>query len=144
MPILAPLRLALRLCVEELVSREGAKEDAKTQRSQIRKVRTLTFLIWICFIVIYAFNKYREGRKMPDWKNEIRRRMSRLKLAPARESEIVEELAQHLDDRYQELLAGGTSASDAERLTLADLSETELFRELQTVERKTPPEPIVI
>lgn len=81
---------------------------------------------------------------MPDWKNEIRRRMARLKLAPARESEITEELAQHLDDRYQELLAGGTSAGDAERLTLADLSENELFRELQTVERKTPPEPIVI
>jgi len=81
---------------------------------------------------------------MPDWKNEIRRRMARLKLAPARESEIVEELAQHLDDRYQELLSEGTSDIDAERLTLADLSENELFRELQTVERKTPPEPIVI
>src|ERR1043165_8873939 len=81
---------------------------------------------------------------MPDWKKEITRRMSRLQLAPARESEIVEELAQHLDDRYQELLSEGTSETDAERLTLADLSENELFRELQTVERKTPPEPIVI
>ena len=81
---------------------------------------------------------------MPDWKTEIRRRMARLKLAPARESEIVEELAQHLDDRYQELLAGGTSDIDAEQLTLADLTENELFRELHTVERKTPPEPIVI
>ena len=81
---------------------------------------------------------------MPDWKIEISRRMAGLKLAPARESEIVEELAQHLDDRYQELLAGGTSEIDAERLTLADLSENELFRELQTVEHKTPPEPIVI
>src|SRR6185295_16829172 len=81
---------------------------------------------------------------MPDWKTEIRRRIARLKLAPARESEIVEELAQHLDDRYQELLAGGTSDIDAERLTLAELTENELFRELHTVERKTQPEPIVI
>src|SRR6185312_14484084 len=81
---------------------------------------------------------------MPDWKNEIRRRMARLKLAPTRESEIVEELAQHLDDRYQELLAGGISDFNAERLTLAELSENELLaRELQSVERKTPPEPIV-
>jgi putative ABC transport system permease protein len=70
--------------------------------------------------------------------------MASLKLAPARESEIVEELAQHLDDRYQELLAEGTSDIDAEQLTLADLSENELFRELKTVEHKTPPEPIVI
>ena len=64
---------------------------------------------------------------MPDWKKEIRRRLARLKLAPARESEIVEELAQHLDDRYQELLADGASDDAAERLTLAELSENELF-----------------
>jgi putative ABC transport system permease protein len=69
--------------------------------------------------------------------------MARLKLAPARESEIVEELAQHLDDRYQELLADGASASDAKRLILAELSENELFSELQGVERTTPSEPIV-
>src|ERR1044071_1138438 len=81
---------------------------------------------------------------MPDWKKEIGQRLAGLKLVPAREAEIVEELAQHLDDRYQELLADGTSATDAERLTLEELSENELFaRELQRVERKTPPEPIV-
>ena len=80
---------------------------------------------------------------MPDWKKEISRRMARLKLAPARESEIVEELAQHLDDRYQELLADGASDTDAERLILAELSENELFSELRNVERKTAPEPIV-
>ena len=70
--------------------------------------------------------------------------MARLKLAPARESEIVEELAQHLDDHYQELLADGVSDADAEQLALAELSENDLFRELERVERKTPPEPIVI
>ena len=63
---------------------------------------------------------------MPDWKQEIRGRLARLKLAPERESEIVEELTQHLDDHYQALLAGGTSDADAERLTLAELSENEL------------------
>src|SRR5215213_1337636 len=81
---------------------------------------------------------------MPDWKKEVGRQVAGLKLAPTRESEIIEELAQHLDDRYQELLAHGTSDSQAERLTLAELSENELFaRELQRVERQTPPEPIV-
>ena len=80
---------------------------------------------------------------MPDWKKEIRRRMARLTLAPARESEIVEELAQHLDDRYQELLADGASETDAERLILAELSENELFNELHSVESRTPSEPIV-
>src|SRR5215510_3137921 len=80
---------------------------------------------------------------MPDWEQEIRRQLARLKLAPTRESEIVEELAQHLDDRYQELLADGASETDAETMILAELSENELFRELQRVERKTPAEPIV-
>ena len=80
---------------------------------------------------------------MPDWDKEIRPRLARLKLAPARESEIVEELAQHLDDRYHELLSSGVSDIDAERLILAELSENELFSELHGVERKTPSEPIV-
>lgn len=81
---------------------------------------------------------------MPDWKKEITRRMARLQLAPARESEIVEELAQHLDDHYQELLAEGTPDIEAQQLTLTELTENELFRELKNVERKTEPEPIVI
>jgi len=80
---------------------------------------------------------------MPDWKKEISRRIAGLNLAPARESEIVEELAQHLDDRYHALSAGGASDTDAERLILAELSENELFSELKRVERKTPAEPIV-
>lgn len=80
---------------------------------------------------------------MPDWEQAIRRRLGRLKLAPTRESEIVEELAQHLDERYQELLADGASETDAETLILAELSENELFRKLQRVERRTPSEPIV-
>ena len=73
---------------------------------------------------------------MPDWKNEIRRQLARLKLAPARELEIAEELAQHLDDRYQELLTDGTSVLDAERLTLAELSENELFRSYRQLNAK--------
>ena len=73
---------------------------------------------------------------MPDWEQGIRRRLAGLKLAPTRESEIVEELSQHLDDRYQELLADGASDTDAETLLLVELAENELFRELRTVERR--------
>ena len=32
---------------------------------------------------------------MPEWKDEVRKRLSRLNLEPAHEAEIVEELAQH-------------------------------------------------
>jgi hypothetical protein len=40
---------------------------------------------------------------MPEWKPEIVRRLAALKLSPAREAEIGEELAQHLDDRYHSI-----------------------------------------
>ena len=37
---------------------------------------------------------------MPDWSMEISRRLSSLNLESAHEVEIVEEVSQHLDDRY--------------------------------------------
>ena len=82
---------------------------------------------------------------MPDWKPEIRRRLAELQLAPEREAEIVEELTQHLDDRYEEMLDGGASPVEAYRQTLGELSESEvLARELRRVERPTNPEPPVL
>ena len=38
----------------------------------------------------------------PEWKQEIRRRLASLKLDPAREAAIVEEVEQHLADYYAE------------------------------------------
>jgi putative ABC transport system permease protein len=82
---------------------------------------------------------------MPDWKVEIRRRLASLKLEPAREAAIVEELAQHLDDCYAELLAVGETTAEARRRTLAELNESELLvRELRRVERQVAPEPIML
>ncbi len=52
-----------------------------------------------------------------DWKHEIRRRLE-LKLAPAREQEITEELAQHLEDEYRRLLTGGATAEEAREIAL--------------------------
>jgi hypothetical protein len=50
---------------------------------------------------------------VPDWKSEIRRRLASLQLAPTRESAIVEELAQYLEDCYAESLAGGATEAEA-------------------------------
>jgi putative ABC transport system permease protein len=83
-------------------------------------------------------------QNMPDWKPEIRQRLASLKLEPAREAAIVEELAQHLDDRYAESLAGGATEAEARRQTLLELSGSELLaRELRRVERRVAQEPIV-
>jgi putative ABC transport system permease protein len=61
----------------------------------------------------------------PEWKEEIAKRLASLKLDPGREAEIVDELSQHLEEHYQELLAGGASESDARRMVLHELGETE-------------------
>jgi predicted permease len=90
--------------------------------------------------------KIEEGKSiMPDWKPEIRERLHSLKLAPTREAAIVEELSQHLDDRYQELVASGATPAQTYQQTLAELSENEsLARELRRIERQVAPEPIVL
>src|SRR6266540_2941451 len=82
---------------------------------------------------------------MPDWKKEIRERLAGLRLAPTREAEIVEELAQYLEDCYGELLAVGTTKADAWRTTLEELNESDLLaRELNKVERPVRQEPVVL
>jgi predicted permease len=82
---------------------------------------------------------------MPEWKSDIRRRLAGLKLEPARESEIVEELSLHLDDHYAESLTRGATPEEAYRAALAELSEGEtLQREMQRVERQVEQEPIVL
>jgi predicted permease len=85
-----------------------------------------------------------EESNMPEWKDEIKNRLASLKLEPTREAEIVEELSQHLEDRYAELLAGGATPDEAALAALAELSASvTLQRELRLVERQSPQEPIV-
>jgi hypothetical protein len=44
---------------------------------------------------------------MPGWAREVRTRLSSRQLSPTRESEIVEELSQHLEERWRESIASG-------------------------------------
>ncbi len=74
------------------------------------------------------------------WGREIRARLASLPLSPARETEIVEELSQHLDDRRRELIAGGASPDEATRLTLADFRDGDLLaRHLAPLRQAHPP-----
>lgn len=63
---------------------------------------------------------------MPDWKREISRRLEKLRIDPGREAGIVEELSQHLEDRYEELLLTGKSEPDARRTVLEELKGREM------------------
>ncbi len=58
---------------------------------------------------------------MPDWRAEISRRLPSSEMDPASESDLVQELAQHLEDRYAELLAGGEEEPAARNMVLQEL-----------------------
>jgi putative ABC transport system permease protein len=84
---------------------------------------------------------------MPDWNPALASRLARLTLRPAREREIIDELSQHLDDRYQELRAGGATHDDAMRMALAEIddeigSDDLLAREMRSLRQASPPAPI--
>jgi hypothetical protein len=50
---------------------------------------------------------------MPEWRAVIRRRLAGLALRPVDEIDIVEELAQHVEDRYADLVSAGASEEEA-------------------------------
>jgi predicted permease len=79
---------------------------------------------------------------MPDWKDEVKRRLRGLQVSPVNEAEIVEELAQHLDDVYQRALLNGASEENARRAALSELTaEHSLLHELQRTQRRPPADP---
>jgi hypothetical protein len=69
---------------------------------------------------------------MPKWIDHVRPRLSSLRLSPNREHEIVEELSQHLEDRWRELVAGGTPDDEATSLALAEFREGNLLARYPT------------
>ena len=77
---------------------------------------------------------------MPDWSREVRERLAGLRVAPEREASVVEEISQHLDDRYADLVAGGAEPEAARRLALAELSGPALAPALaDAIPKPAPP-----
>jgi predicted permease len=60
---------------------------------------------------------------MPEWTSHLRARLALLQLTPTREAEIVDELSQHLDDRYDQLRSEGHDDAEASRLALEELRD---------------------
>jgi len=81
---------------------------------------------------------------MPDFKEEIRKRLVALNLAPTRENEIVEELSQHLEDHYEQSLRTGVSGDEAYDAALNELRASDLSGPLKQIERRVQQEPVVI
>jgi macrolide transport system ATP-binding/permease protein len=79
---------------------------------------------------------------MPDWTPHIRSRLASLRLSPTRENEIIEEVSQHLDDRWRELVSGGASEEEATRAALARLQDDTLGRNLAGLRQARQPPPV--
>ena len=80
---------------------------------------------------------------MPQWTDDLRPRLASLRLSPAREAEIVEELSQHLDERYHELRAAGSEESEARAAALEELREADtLAQHMRRLRQAHVPTPI--
>src|SRR5690242_18224553 len=80
---------------------------------------------------------------MPDFREEVRHRLAPLKLEATREAAIVEELGQHLEDRYAELAARGTPGQQACAAVLAELDERNILADgLRRVARQPRFDPV--
>jgi hypothetical protein len=76
---------------------------------------------------------------MPEWRALIRRRLAGLAIRPVDEIDIVEELAQHVEDRYADLVSAGASEEDAVNGSLEELDGETLAAEMLDVVAGKPP-----
>ena len=80
---------------------------------------------------------------MSEWIEHLRPRLAPLHLTPAREAEIIEELSQHLDQRYDEIRRSGAADDEARRMAVEELLDTEtLARYMRPLRQANVPEPI--
>jgi len=72
---------------------------------------------------------------MRDWKKLVRERLPELRLDAAREQEIIEELAQQLEQEYNAALTQGATQTDAELRVTAQFGDwDELGKEIHRAE----------
>lgn len=64
---------------------------------------------------------------MPNWKEEIRKRLANQPIDPTPAESVIEELSQHLEDRYEELSLTGASESEILDRVLKELEGSASF-----------------
>lgn len=77
---------------------------------------------------------------MPEWKTYVRQNLHLHGLGPEREAEIIEDLAQQLEDAYREALAGGMAEADAAAFAMQHVPDWDALNgELQRLPRNAAP-----
>ena len=73
---------------------------------------------------------------MSEWQQIVQQKLAGLKIDGAHEGEIIDELAQYVEDRYEGLRAAGVPEAEARRTALDGLNDSEsLARELRAARR---------
>src|ERR1700680_267092 len=81
---------------------------------------------------------------MHNWRNYVRENLPPLAVGPARESEIVAELALQLEQAYSDSLAGGASESEALQRAENQIRDWKsLSHEIDTAERSSGKPPLL-
>lgn len=70
---------------------------------------------------------------MPDWRAVVRARLAGCGLRPMTEMDVVEELSQHVEDRYQQLCADGVPEDEARSKSLCEIDGEDLVADLLDV-----------
>jgi putative ABC transport system permease protein len=73
---------------------------------------------------------------MPDWAPEIRARLAAVRLSPTREAEVIEELSQHLEDRWRELVAQGVAPDEAAHIARTSFQGSDVLARYMTTLRQ--------
>lgn len=76
---------------------------------------------------------------MPDWAKEMRAAITPLNLDPMDEADLVEELSQDLQDRYDEMLRNGIDSEQAYQTLLKELNDGTLVSGLKRSAKATRP-----
>ena len=79
---------------------------------------------------------------MPEWKLEIKKHLAGLNLRPAREAEIIEELSDHLQQRFEELHSRGGDDDEALREVMGEIYWRDFVPELQVSEKIPAPDTV--
>jgi predicted permease len=82
---------------------------------------------------------------MHDWHSEVRARLTALRLKPEREADIVDEIAQHLAERYREAASAGAEPREATRLALAEFDAgNALAQRIAALKQAHTPAPVTL
>ncbi len=80
---------------------------------------------------------------MPDWKKDLERRFAHLRLGAAREAEIIEELTEHLEQRYAELRDEGVDEAAAVALVREEVeTNPDLVERMRPLRQANVPPPV--